>query len=147
MADRRIALVSGYFNPLHVGHLRMIRAARDLAGYLIVIVNNDEQQLLKKGRVIQTLADRIEIVRALRPVDEVVAAIDTDQTVVKTLTQIRSSHRDARLIFANGGDRSDPQSVAEYETCGSLSIELAFGVGGVEKADSSSRIHRVLGPD
>lgn len=143
MADA-LAIVSGYFNPLHVGHLRMMRAARELAGGLIVVVNNDEQQVLKKGRVIQLLADRVEIVRELRVVDEVVESIDADASVRETLAQVRASHPDATLIFANGGDRSEPESISEYETCQTLGIELAFGVGGTDKADSSTRINAAV---
>lgn len=143
-AHRRIVVVSGYFNPLHIGHLRMIRAARDLADYLIVIVNNDEQQVLKKGKIIQPLADRAEIIAALRLVDEVVPAIDTDSTVTATLRSIRFTNPDAQIIFANGGDRSAEATIAEYETCQDLSIQTAFGVGGRDKADASSRIIQLL---
>jgi glycerol-3-phosphate cytidylyltransferase/D-beta-D-heptose 7-phosphate kinase/D-beta-D-heptose 1-phosphate adenosyltransferase len=144
MPHKRIAIVSGYFNPLHVGHLRMMVAARDLADELIVIVNNDAQQLLKKGAIIQTLPDRMEIVRALRVVDYVVAATDDDATVVQTLSQIRADHPDASLVFANGGDRGDPTVVAEYDVCQRLRIALEFGVGGADKADASSRINHLL---
>jgi glycerol-3-phosphate cytidylyltransferase/D-beta-D-heptose 7-phosphate kinase/D-beta-D-heptose 1-phosphate adenosyltransferase len=140
-----MAIVSGYFNPLHVGHLRMMTAARALADRLVVIVNNDEQQRLKLGRIVQPLDHRMEIVAGLAVVDEVVAAVDTDASVNETLALLRERLRDADLVFANGGDRSDPGSVAELETCGRLGIELLLGVGGSDKADASSRINRALG--
>ena len=78
MSDQpaRASIVSGYFNPLHQGHLDMIEAARERTGYLIVIVNNDTQQLLKKGRVIQDETNRARIVRAMRAVDDVLVAVD-----------------------------------------------------------------------
>jgi cytidyltransferase-like protein len=142
---RRIAIVSGYFNPLHVGHLRMMTAARALADWLIVIVNNDGQQLVKVGQVIQRLDDRMEIVQAIGVVDEVVAAVDDDGTVNQTLAVLRSRFPAADLLFAQGGDRSDPAAVAELDTCAELGIELVLGVGGREKADASSRINRALG--
>jgi cytidyltransferase-like protein len=144
-AALRISIVSGYFNPLHVGHIRMMEAAAEMGDHLIVIVNNDEQQILKKGRVITPMDDRLEIVRALRIVDEAVPAIDEDATVKETLASIRDRYPAASLTFANGGDRSDPSVVAEAQLCEKIGIDLKLGVGGLEKADSSSRINAALG--
>jgi glycerol-3-phosphate cytidylyltransferase/D-beta-D-heptose 7-phosphate kinase/D-beta-D-heptose 1-phosphate adenosyltransferase len=142
----QISIVSGYFNPLHVGHLDMMYSARALTGFLLVIVNNDDQQIGKKGKVIQPTADRIRIVRELRVTDEAVEAIDSDQSVRATLALIRERYPDARLIFANGGDdRSDRSEIREADVCEALGIELVFGVGGESKADSSSRINSALG--
>src|ERR1700749_359088 len=141
---QRASIVSGYFNPLHVGHLRMMNAARDLAGYLIIVVNNDAQQMMKKGRIILPLADRLEVVRALRVADEVVAAMGEDPTIRETLREIRARHPHARLIFGNGGDRTDSKHINESDVCEELGIELRFGVGGEEKADSSPRIMAAL---
>lgn len=147
LQQNRLAIVSGYFNPLHVGHVRMMRAARHLADALIVIVNNDDQQLAKKGRIIQPLADRLEIVRALSVVDEAIGAIDSDGTVRASLAAVRDRYPTAELVFCNGGDRSDESAVAEAAVCRDLGIQLAFGVGGAEKADASSRIIRLLDED
>jgi cytidyltransferase-like protein len=141
----RISIVSGYFNPIHVGHIRMMEAAAEMADHLIVIVNNDEQQVMKKGRIITGLDDRLEIVRALRIVDEAVAAIDDDATVKQTLASIRERYPSAALTFANGGDRSSTSVIAEAELCEKLGIDIQLGVGGTEKADSSSRINAALG--
>lgn len=141
----RVAIASGYFNPLHVGHLRMMQNAREIADHLVVIVNNDDQQLVKSGKVIQPLDHRMEIVRALRVVDEVVASVDTDGTVRATLAEVRSRYPSAHVLFVEGGDRSDPATVAELDTCRELGIELVLGVGGADKADASSRINRALG--
>jgi glycerol-3-phosphate cytidylyltransferase/D-beta-D-heptose 7-phosphate kinase/D-beta-D-heptose 1-phosphate adenosyltransferase len=141
----RVVIVSGYFNPLHVGHLRMIRDARALGDRLVVIVNNDEQQRRKIGTVIQPVDHRIEIVSALRDVDEVVESVDRDSSVIESLKLVHSRYPDAGLVFANGGDRSDPESVAEIGTCRELQIEVVLGVGGRDKADASSRINRALG--
>jgi len=145
---RRASIVSGYFNPLHVGHLRMMEAARALTGHLIVIVNNDEQQILKKGRIILPLADRLEIVRALRVTDDAIASVDDDSTVKRTLRAIRECYPHTELVFANGGnDRSNTTEISESEVCAELGIELRFGVGGEEKADSSTRIIAALTED
>ena len=142
--SERIAIVSGYFNPLHVGHLRMMVAASELGDRLLVLVNNDEQQVLKKGKVIQDVDDRLEIVRALRVVDEARPTIDTDPTVVASLRAVRADFPDAELVFANGGDRPK-DNVPELPTCQELGIEMRFGVGGEDKADNSSRINELLG--
>jgi len=140
-----VSIVSGYFNPLHVGHLDMMEAARSLTGYLVVIVNNDAQQVLKKGKVIQPVEHRLRIVRALRVADDVVEATDADGTVRETLAVVRQRYPAAHLVFANGGDRSLRSSVAESDVCEELGIDLSFGVGGVAKADSSTHINRLLG--
>src|SRR5439155_14266141 len=87
-----IAIVSGYFNPVHRGHIRMIRHARELADRLIVIVNNDVPQELKKGKMIMPEHERMEVVGALVGVDEVVLSLDQDRTVSKTLEAIASRH-------------------------------------------------------
>jgi len=140
----RVAIVSGYFNPLHVGHVRMMTEARALADALIVIVNNDDQQLAKLGTIVQRLEHRVEIVEALRVVSEVMPAVDRDSSVNESLRVLRARFPDADLVFAEGGDRSDPQTVTEMITCRELGIGVVLGVGGTEKADASSRINRQL---
>jgi len=144
LVPRRVAVVSGYFNPLHVGHVRMMTEARALADALIVIVNNDDQQLAKLGTIVQRLEHRVEIVEALRVVSEVMPAVDRDSSVNESLRVLRARFPDADLVFAEGGDRSDPQSVTEMTTCRELGIDVVLGVGGTEKADASSRINREL---
>lgn len=145
-------IISGYFNPLHCGHLDMVEAGKQAGDELIVIVNNDKQQMLKKGKIINTLEDRMRVVGALRDVDQVVESIDEDPPIVQTLAklfeQIRSSDADARIIFANGGaDRSKPEEVPEYEICNQYNVEMSFDMGGNNKHDSSTRINRELGVD
>jgi cytidyltransferase-like protein len=146
-APERIAIVSGYFNPIHIGHLQMIKQARELAPHLIVIVNNDKQQLLKKGRVLMTEDDRHAIVSELRCVDEAFIAVDDDATVVSSLRRVRELHPDAELLFCNGGDRSatgDPVPTAETRLTDEIGLQMVYGVGGVDKSDSSSRINEEL---
>jgi cytidyltransferase-like protein len=146
-APERIAIVSGYFNPIHVGHLRMVKAARELAPHLVVIVNNDKQQLLKKGRILMTEDDRQAIVAELRSVDEAMVAVDDDATVVASLRKLRERYPDAELLFCNGGDRSDagdPVPSAETHLTEEIGLQMVYGVGGEEKSDSSSRINEEL---
>lgn len=138
------AIVSGYFSPIHVGHLDMIEGAAQLADEVFVIVNNNAQQEMKKGKVIIDEADRLRIVEALERVDFAMIAVDTDRTVSASLVAIAERFADHKLIFANGGDRI-PDFVPEAEACEAHNIEMAFGVGGDQKADSSSRINVELG--
>lgn len=145
---RHAAIVSGYFNPMHVGHLDMMEAARGMADALVVIVNNDRQQLLKKGRVITTEDDRLRIVSALRVADAALVAVDEDGSVAASLEAIHAAYPGIELTFCNGGDRSpdgDPVPTAEAGVCERLGITMTWGVGGESKADSSSRINEALG--
>ncbi len=141
---RTAVIVSGYFSPLHVGHLDMIEAAAELGEEVIVIVNNNAQQMMKKGKVVIDEAQRLRIVQALRAVDHAIIAVDSDRTVSASLAQLAESFGDRSLIFANGGDRI-PEFVPESSVCEDHGIELVFGVGGTDKADSSSRINVELG--
>jgi glycerol-3-phosphate cytidylyltransferase/D-beta-D-heptose 7-phosphate kinase/D-beta-D-heptose 1-phosphate adenosyltransferase len=145
-APDRVAIVSGYFNPIHIGHLRMVLAAKELAPYLVVIVNNDQQQLLKKGRILMTEDDRLPIVAELRSVDEAFVAVDEDSTVVASLRRVRERYPDAELLFCNGGDRSSAGDVPSAETrlTDEIGLRMVYGVGGEDKADSSSRINEEL---
>ena len=145
---RRAAIVSGYFNPLHIGHLDMMESARSLADALVVIVNNDAQQVMKKGKVITSETDRLRIVEALAVTDAALVAVDADGSVAASLEVIRAAYPDLSLTFCNGGDRSpdaDPVPTGESAVCERLGIEMVWGVGGETKADSSSRINDELG--
>ena len=138
-------IVSGFFNPLHGGHLDMIEAAADMGDNLIVIVNNDIQQILKKDKIILPEQNRARLMRALRHVDEVIISIDEDPTVIKTLHAIADKYPDHELVFANGGDRDSEKAIPEGDVARDRNITLVFGVGGTEKADSSTRINQALG--
>ncbi len=144
MSRPTATIVSGYFSPLHVGHLDMIEAAAALGDKLIVIVNNNDQQVAKKGKLIIDEQDRLRIVEALAAVDEALIAVDGDRTVSESLRVIAERHPDHDLVFANGGDRK-PEFVPEAEVCEAHGIKLVFGTGGDAKADSSTRINMALG--
>lgn len=145
----KVVIVSGFFNPLHGGHLDMIEAAKKLGDRLVVIVNNDEQQLLKKGKIILDQDNRTRLIRALRDVDEVVLSIDNEPPVINTLEMLAKQYHGEQLIFANGGDRDSVKAIPETEVCNKYGIELVFGVGtdvrGLVKPDSSTRINQELG--
>ncbi len=130
----------------------MIEAARALGDYLIVVINNDKAQLLKKGKIILDEQNRMRLMNALRDVDETFLSIDDDLGQAKTLRKIREMYTSDTLIFANGGDR-DPNKHAlpenEIQACTDCDIQTVFGVGShaVEKRDSSSRINQATGQE
>ena len=121
--------ISGYFDPLHVGHLEYINKAKELGDYLVVIVNNNFQCKLKKGKFFMDEKDRVEIVKNLKSVDEVFLSIDKDKTVSKSLEKLKPS------VFANGGDRKTYE-IPESKICKKYGIEIIDGLG--DKIRSSS---------
>ena len=133
MSNKTAAIVSGYFSPIHTGHLDMIEGAAEISDEVIVIVNNNAQQIMKKGKLIIDEVDRLRIVQALRLVDHAIIAVDEDRTVSASLAKLAGEFSDRTLIFANGGDRK-PEFVPEAAVCEQHGIELRFGIGGDDKA-------------
>ncbi len=125
---KRVA-VSGYFDPIHIGHLEYLKLAKELGDKLVVIVNNNYQCALKKGKPFMDELDRVEIVRSLEMVDEVFLSIDKDKTVCASLEEIKPD------IFANGGDRNTGE-IPESSICKKYNIEMIDGLG--DKIRSSS---------
>ena len=121
--------VSGYFDPIHVGHLEYLELASELGDRLVVIVNNDNQAKLKKGRSFMEEEDRARIVAALRCVDEVFPSVDQGRDVCESLRNINPD------IFANGGDRTNEEA-PEVKVCRELGIEVVDSLG--KKIRSSS---------
>lgn len=127
----KIVVASGYFNPLHKGHVEYLEKAKALGDYLIVIVNSDKQRELKGSKFFMNQNERAEIVEALRCVNEVVIATDNDTSVCKTLASLSPVPH----IFAKGGDRF-ANEIPEAETCKRLGIHMIDGLGA--KVQSSS---------
>ncbi len=125
---KRVA-VSGYFDPIHIGHLEYLKLAKELGDKLVVIVNNNYQCVLKKGKPFMDELDRVEIIKSLEMVDEVFLSIDKDKTVCASLEEIKPD------IFANGGDRSTGE-IPESSICKKYNIEMIDGLG--DKIRSSS---------
>ncbi|MCF7820151.1 MAG: adenylyltransferase/cytidyltransferase family protein [Candidatus Pacebacteria bacterium] len=127
---KTVVAVSGYFNPLHVGHLEMIEQAKSLGDYLVAIINNDKQVKLKGSVPFMSAKDRLKIVGALKVVDEVFLSIDSDKTVIKSLEKIKPD------IFANGGDRKNLNDIPEANICQKLGIKMVDGLGKKIRASS-----------
>lgn len=125
----KIVCVSGYFNPLHVGHIEYFEKSKKLGDKLVVIVNNDSQSFLKKGSSFMKEQERLKIIRSLKIVDMAFLSIDEDRTVCKTLKCVMPH------IFANGGDQFN-DNIPEKDICEKLKIQLVDGLG--DKIQSSS---------
>jgi len=135
----KTVIVSGYFNPVHIGHLAYFRAAKRLGDELWVIVNNDRQVELKGSVPFMCAADRLRIISEMSVVDRAVMSIDEDRTVCKTVASLWDDQHE--FVFANGGDATH-DTVPEVVVCEDLGIELAFGVGGQKIAASSELLSK-----
>ena len=135
-------IVSGYFNPLHKGHIELFNKAKEDKESLFVIVNNDYQRKLKGAKEFMKEKERITIVNAIGLVDKAFLSIDTDRSVVKNIELIYSKFSsEYKLFFANGGDQTN-ESIPEAKICDKLGITLIDGMG--EKIQSSSSLLKKL---
>lgn len=132
----KVVIASGYFDPLHVGHIEYLKRAKECGDYLMVIVNNDEQAKLKKGKAFMPAEDRMSILRALKYVDGVFLSTDKDESVKETLTQIvKDFYEFDTVIFAKGGDRTT-DNIPERDVCRELGIYILTGLGGKVRSSS-----------
>ncbi|MDD5700127.1 MAG: adenylyltransferase/cytidyltransferase family protein [Candidatus Nanoarchaeia archaeon] len=133
----RIIITSGYFDPIHVGHIEGFELAKKLGGKLIVILNNDKQAVLKKGRAFMPQNERKKILESLKFVDEVFDCIDEDKSVCKSISAIVQKYKGHEIIFAKGGDRFS-YNVPELSLCNELGVKIIDGLG--KKIQSSSNL-------
>mgnify|MGYP003132830107 FL=1 len=138
----RVVVISGFFNPLHIGHIDYISSARNLGDFLIVIVNSDEQVKIKGSVPFMNQDDRLRIIRNIKGVDRSVIAIDKDGSVCQTIREefkrLQNDPFFEDMIFANGGDRKEggvPEDVLEEE----LGVRMIYNAGG-HKVQSSSNL-------
>lgn len=136
-----IMILSGGFDPLHVGHIRMIQHARDMAALVVVGVNSDEWLVREHGRVLMEFSERCEIVASIRGVTSAVGFDDADNTAVSLLQTVCRLSPGAKIAFGNGGDRTST-NVPEVEICKELGVDLVWGVGGDQVESSSGVIER-----
>lgn len=136
---KKVIVVSGYFNPIHKGHIELFNKAKSHGDKLWVIVNNDLQRKLKGSNRFMNEDERLLIVSNLKMVDFSIISVDEDRTVSETLrvlyTKSISNDPKQRLIFANGGDQTN-ESIPESSICNMLNIEMIDGLG--DKIQSSS---------
>ena len=138
----RVVVISGYWNPIHVGHLDYIENAKLLGDILVVIVNSDAQVKIKGSEPFMKEAARQRIIESIKGVDRAMVALDKDGSVGETLEFIWDCYSQdpkfKEMIFANGGDRKEG-NVPEIIVCNKLGIRDVYGVGG-EKTESSSNL-------
>lgn len=138
--SKTIVITSGYFNPLHKGHVEYIQKAYNLGMRLVVIVNSDEQVKLKGSEPFMDLEERMIILRAMKYIDYIYASIDEDLSVCKTIERTVNIFRElegaeTQFIFAKGGDRNS-RNIPEKAICKKLGVKIVDGLG--RKIQSSS---------
>ena len=134
---RSIIVMSGGFDPVHKGHLRMFREASWLGHQVIVGLNSDEWLIRKKGKPFMDFNERKEILEAFRYINQVIPFDDSDDTACDVIEKVNSMYdTDQKIYFANGGDRK-VDNVPEVDTCKDLGVIMLWGVGG-GKIQSSS---------
>lgn len=134
----KIVLITGGFDPIHSGHIEYINEARKLGDCLFVGLNSDDWLTRKKGKPFMNWHERHIILSNIRNVDDVFAFDDSDNTAIDAIRRIREENPDHTIIFANGGDRTK-ENIPEMN-CGDPDVEFVFGIGGIEKKNSSSWI-------
>lgn len=136
MNKPKAIIVSGYFNPIHKGHIEYFNISKAQAEKLFVIVNNDYQRELKGSKEFQDENERMIIVSNIKAVDKVILSIDTDKTVCETIRSIAKKYGEKfDLGFANGGDQNN-DTIPEKVICKEMNVALIDGVG--DKIQSSS---------
>ena len=135
--EKTLVIVSGYFNPVHKGHIEYLTRSKDLGDFLYVIVNNDYQRELKGSKPFMMADERKLIIESLKVVDAAMVAVDTEKTVNESIKFIMNEigSQFSKILFANGGDQNR-NTVGEAKLCEELGIELADGLG--DKIQSSS---------
>tara|TARA_B100000575_G_scaffold290347_1_gene293871 strand:- start:1658 stop:2086 length:429 start_codon:yes stop_codon:yes gene_type:complete len=142
MAKKKAIIVSGYFNPIHKGHLEYFNNAKGMGDELFVIVNSDFQRNLKGSKEFQNEEERLIIVSNIKAVDKAILSIDKDCTVCATLEKIVNDYsKDYDLAFANGGDQNN-DTIPEKSICEKVGINLIDGLGN--KIQSSSWLLKQL---
>ena len=133
---QKAVIVSGYFNPIHKGHIEYFQNAKLNGELLFVIVNSDFQRALKGSKEFQKEEERVLIVENLRMVDKCFLSIDEDRTVIETIKFIHNNFKsEFDFVFANGGDQNN-ETIPERAICDELGIQLIDGLG--DKIQSSS---------
>jgi cytidyltransferase-like protein len=134
--SKKIIVLSGGFDPVHSGHIKMCNSAKTYGDYLVVGVNSDAWLTRKKGQPFMPWDERAAVIRNLKAVDEVLAFNDDDGTACDLLEQVKAKYPDYQIVFGNGGDRT-PANIPEMSV---KNVIFQFGVGGEDKANSSSWI-------
>lgn len=134
------ALVSGGFDPVHVGHLRMFQGAQNLSDKVILLLNNDEWLIKKKGKPFMNQDQRKEILDQFISISEVIIQTYSDKSSSEAIKDFVKNNPNKTICYCNGGDRSNIKKILEADVCKKLGVVLEFGVGGDKKVESSSQL-------
>ena len=134
MFKNRTIIISGGFDPIHVGHIRMIKDAASY-GEVTAVVNSDDWLMRKKGYVFMPFEERCEVLQAIREVSDTASVDDADNTVCEALRRLKPA------MFGNGGDRTD-KNTPEQDVCEELGIHMVFGLGGGKVQSSSELVEK-----
>ena len=133
-----IILVSGGFDPVHSGHIKLIQEASNY-GEVVVLLNSDNWLKQKKGKAFLSFYERKIIMNALKKVIDVIEFDDSDKTCINGIEKAINKYPNNKIIFANGGDRNN-KTTPEIEFCNKNNVRTIWGIGGSNKTNSSSLI-------
>ena len=136
-----IMILSGGFDPVHKGHVRMFKAAKNMAYKVIVGINSDEWLIRKKGKGFMNWAERAEIIKAFKYVDEVMSFNDKDDSAMELLVRVQQLYPNCNLAFGNGGDRTE-SNTPEKGFCSAYNIDSIYQLGGGKVQSSSELIEK-----
>ena len=135
------ALLSGGFDPVHIGHLAMIKDAAQIADNVVILLNSDEWLTRKKGKPFMNEIQRAQILEEFESISQVIIQKnDNDDSSNNAIKDFYNTKSQKSICYCNGGDRSKENRIREAKTCKDLNIDLVFGVGGVHKIESSSNL-------
>jgi cytidyltransferase-like protein len=135
---KTLVIASGYFNPIHKGHIEYLNRSKEIGDFLFVIVNNDYQRLMKGSKEFMNEDERLLVVRNIKSVDEAMVSIDENSRLVEKSVEFIYNQMHSKfdkIIFSNGGDQTH-HTIGERDICEKLGIEMVFGLG--DKIQSSS---------
>lgn len=133
-----IALVSGGFDPVHIGHLKMFQDAKLISKKVVLLLNNDEWLIKKKGKPFMSENQRKAILSEFKSISEVIIQTSSEPSSSSAIEEFVKKNPLKSICYCNGGDRSDTKSIREYDICKKLGVDLQFGIGGNDKIESSS---------
>jgi len=136
------AIVSGGFDPVHVGHLRMFKDASKLANKVIILLNNDDWLIKKKGKPFMNQKQRKEILKEFKSITDVIIQKSSEKSSSLAIEEFALKNKNKKICYCNGGDRSDIENILEASICKEFNIDLEFGVGGESKIESSSQLSK-----
>ena len=134
------ALVSGGFDKVHVGYLRMFQDAKNLSNEVILLLNNDKWLIKKKGKPFMNESQRKEILKEFKSISEVIIQTSSEKSSNKAIEEFVIKNPNKTICYCNGGDRSNIKNIPEAAICQKLGVNLEFGVGGEDKIESSSQL-------